>query len=224
MAGKPILGHLLERVLALDDLSEVVVVANSRFADQFEAWREGVECAVPLRVLDDGSNDDEDKLGAIGDIAFALREAPLGGEDWLVAAGDNLLDFDLRPLQQRFLAERRPTLALRQVEHAGGPSPSGPSPYNEVSLGKDGRVVGFREKPEDLQTDLAAIALYFFPPEVEGLLGRYLAEGGNRDAPGHFVAWLVEHAEVGGACFEGGWFDIGSLEGLERARASRGAG
>ena len=215
VGGRSILDHLLDRVLALEDLSEVVVIGNARFADQLEAWRESVDVAVPLRVLNDGSRDDGDKLGAIGDIAFALGEVPLAGEDWLVAAGDNLLGFDLRPLQRRFLAQRRPTLVLRQVERAGGPSP-----YNEVTLGEERRVLRFREKPTDPQTDLAAIALYFFTHEVAELLGRYLAEGGNPDAPGHFIAWLVERVEVGAVRFEGDWFDIGSLAGLERTRAA----
>jgi glucose-1-phosphate thymidylyltransferase len=214
VAGRCILDHLMDRVLALEGLSEVVVIGNARFADPFEAWRESADVAVPLRVLNDGSSDDSDKLGAIGDIAFALREVPLVGEDWLVAAGDNLLGFDLRPLQRRFLAQRRPTLVLRQVEHGGGPSP-----YNEVSLGEDGRVRRFREKPADPRTDLAAIALYFFTPEVAELLGHYLAEGGNPDAPGHFIAWLVERVEEGAARSGGDWFDIGSLEGLEHARS-----
>jgi NDP-sugar pyrophosphorylase family protein len=84
-------------------------------------------------------------------------------------------------------------------------------------------VLGFREKPADPRTDLAAIALYLFTPEVAALLGRYLSEGGNRDAPGHFVAWLVDQVEVGAVRFEGEWFDIGSIGGLEEARACFGA-
>jgi glucose-1-phosphate thymidylyltransferase len=214
VGGRPLLTHILERVAALPDLSEVVVVGNAKFAEPLRAWARGVAGPVPLRVLDDGSSDDANKLGASGDLAFALREVPLEGEDLLVVAGDNLLGFDLHPLYEAFRRHRRPQLAVREVEQ-----PDGPSPYNEVTLDAAGRVLRFREKPADPRTNLMAICLYFFPPEVEGLLRRYLAEGGDPDAPGHFIAWLVGCAEVRASRFEGEWFDVGSLAALAAARA-----
>jgi glucose-1-phosphate thymidylyltransferase len=84
-------------------------------------------------------------------------------------------------------------------------------------------VLHFREKPARPRTPLAAIALYFFPPEIEGLLTRYLAEGGNPDAPGHFIAWLVTRTDVYAERFAGEWWDIGSLEALESARTRFGS-
>ena len=93
VAGAPILSHILDRVLALRDLSEVVVISNHRFADAFGRWADEQGSPVPVRVLDDGSTHDGDKLGAIGDLAFALQQVPVDGEDWVVAAGDNLLAF-----------------------------------------------------------------------------------------------------------------------------------
>ena len=213
VGGRPILSHILERVLELPGLSEVVVVGNAKFSGQLRAWAEGAACPVPLRILDDGSRDDAGKLGASGDLAFALREVPLAGEDLVVAAGDNLLGGDLRPLQAAFLATRRPTLVVREEEPRRGPSP-----YNEVTLQGD-RVVGFVEKPARQTRPLSAIALYFYPPEIEGFLRRYLAEGGNPDAPGYFVEWLVGRTDVRAVRYAGDWFDIGSLETLEAARA-----
>lgn len=216
VAGAPILSHMVERVLELQGLSELVVIANARFARAFEDWASGLSLPVPLRVLNDGSTCDDDKLGAVGDLAFALSRAPVGDEDWLVAAGDNLLAFDLRLLQQRFLAlGRDPLLALRRVDHA---SSGQPSKYNDVTLDDTGRVVRFEEKPRRPVSDLAAIALYFFPAFVAELLPRYLAQGGNADAPGHFIAWLVGQVPVRGTPVPGAWFDIGSVEGLEHAR------
>jgi glucose-1-phosphate thymidylyltransferase len=211
VAGAPILTHIVDRVLALDDVREIVVIANSRFQDAFQRWARALDRRVPIRVLDDGSSDDADKLGAIGDLAFALREVPPDG-DWLVAAGDNLLAFGLSGLAAAYRAHRHPLLAVRTVVR------DGPSAYNEVTLGEGGRVTAFREKPADPVSPLAAIALYFFPAHVSDLLLRYLAEGGNADAPGHFIAWLVGETEVRAEAIPGAWFDIGSLEGLARAR------
>lgn len=217
VAGRPILSHLLDRVLSLDSLSEVIVIANDRFARHFEDWARGLEAPVPVRVLNDGSRSDADRRGAVGDLAFALSRVPLDGEDWLVAAGDNLLGFDLCALQRSFLAHRVPLLALREVDRAH--ESGGTSAYNEVSVDSEGRVLRFREKPADPESPFAAIALYFLPLETAPQLSRYLEEGGNPDAPGHFIAWLVEQQPVRAVPIRGAWFDVGSLEGLAHARA-----
>ncbi len=214
VAGAPILTHILRRITTLRDVSQIAVIANHRFQADFSAWQRAFRSPAPVRVLDDGSSAEENRLGALGDLAFALREVPLEGEEWRVVAGDNLLAFDLAPAQRVFLARRSPLLLLREVEH--GP---GPTRYNEVTLDTGGRVARFREKPSDPSGVLAAIALYFFTPQVGPLVERYLAEGGERDAPGHFVAWLVEQTPVFATQIAGPWFDIGSHESLADARA-----
>jgi glucose-1-phosphate thymidylyltransferase len=213
VAGAPILTHMVARVLALPDVREIVVIANARFQDAFQRWAEALELERPvaIRVLDDGSMSDDDKLGAVGDLAFALAASPPDG-DWLVAAGDNLLEFGLSGLYEAYRARGDALLAVRPVAR------DGPSAYNEVTLGPEDLVAEFREKPDDPRSELAAIALYFFPQRVASSLTQYLAQGGNRDAPGHFIAWLVAETVVRAAPIPGTWFDIGSLEGLAIAR------
>ena len=214
VAGAPILSHLLARTAVLPGVDEIVVLTNHRFAPQLAAWVRGVRAPVPIRLLDDGSTDESNRLGALGDLALAAREIPLAGQDALVAAGDNLVLFDLLPLARVFAQRRAPQLALRRAR-----LDAHRSLYNEVVLDSGGRVVRFREKPPDPGGDLAAIALYFLPPATWPLLDRYLAEGGNRDAPGHFIAWLVCETQVYAEPITGPWFDIGDLDSLARARA-----
>lgn len=214
VAGVPVLERSLSRVLALGCVSEVVVVANHRFASHFRDWSRKLRLPAPIRVLDDGSTQDENRLGAIGDLDFALDAVPVGDEDFLVLAGDNLIDFDLGPAWHAFREARRPLLLLHDVVPEREPSP-----YNEVTLDAGGRVVGFREKPPQQTNPLSAIALYFFTPDVAPLVKRHLARGGHRDAPGYFIEWLVTQRPVGGIRFEGQWFDIGGLSSLAAARA-----
>ena len=213
VGGRPVLSRIVDRLLALPDLDEVVVVANRRFACDFDAWRRNFAGPARLRVLDDGSTCEEDRLGAIGDLAFALQRVPTGASPFVAIAGDNLIEFDLTPLYRAFLEGGRPLLVLREVERVGGPTR-----YNEVAIDAEGGVRRFREKPPDPTSALAAISLYFFTAEVAALLERYLAEGGRHDEPGHFIAWLVEQTPVASAGLPGEWFDIGSLETLEQAR------
>ena len=213
----PILSHILRRVEVLPDLSEVVVIGNHRFAEALDAWSRSVSCRVEVRVLDDGANEVEERLGALGDLAFALEQVPNQGEDLLVIAGDNLLEFDLAPYYQDFQTEGSSLLITRSVEIGGGPSP-----YNEVMLDQAGQVLSFREKPLDPASPLSAMAVYFLKAQDAGLLSDYLTEGGNPDAPGHFIAWLVSLRRVVARPLSGRWFDIGSLESLQEARAKYG--
>ncbi len=214
VGGRPILARLLDRVLALERVSSVCIVSNHRFAPLFREFARTHPSRLPLEVLDDGSTREEDRLGAIGDLALALRQRPLDRLPLLVAAGDNLIEFDLAPHAARFAAASRPLLLIRET------CGDGASAYNSVELGAEERVLRFREKPQGPGAGLAAIAIYFFPPGLGRWVERYLAEGGVADAPGHLIAWLVERTAVDASRITGGWFDVGTPETLERARAA----
>ncbi len=214
VAGAPILTHLLERTAGLPGVDEVIAVGNHRFAARLERWRAGANSPVPIRVLDDGSTDESNRLGALGDLAFAARTVPLAGHDALVAAGDNLVLFDLAPMARAFAQRRAPQLATRVA-----PADARSSRYGEVTIDAAGRVTRFREKPADPHSGLASIGLYFLPASVWPRLERYLAEGGNPDALGHFFAWLVERTAVFAEPIGGAWWDIGDLDSLADARA-----
>ncbi len=223
IGGRPLLSRLLDRLLSLgrgrearDPVvpSEVVLVTNARFAEAFREWSASESWPVPLTILDDGTQGPEDRLGAVGDLAYALARLPRKpDEGWLVSAADMLLEADLAPAAEAFVRSGAPRLVVRRV-----PEPTSPSPYNEVTLDGD-RVVGFREKPADPRTDRAAIALYFLPASIDERVRAYLGAGGNPDAPGHFIAWLVENERVEASALDGEWHDIGSPETLASARA-----
>lgn len=214
VGGTPLLSQIVEKIQALPGMEDLIVVCNAKFADQFEEWRTDLEEPERVRILNDGSTDEHNRRGATGDLAFALRECPLDGDGVLVAAGDALIAFELETAQALFRERRNPTLIVRQVTSA-----SGPSRYNEVELAPDGRITAFREKPRARRSPLAAVALYFYPPEVADWVETYLSAGGDRDAPGHFVAWLVARTSVVATPLVGSWFDIGDAEALAEARA-----
>lgn len=224
LAGRPLLAHILDRALALDDVREVAVVGNHRFAAPLAAFCAEASSAVPLHFLDDGSTEEANRLGAVGDLAFALhRSPPLEGEPVLAIAGDNYLGFDLREAQRAFEEGGRRTLLLvRARDGEPGESDGRASAFNDVEIDRDGRVFAFREKPEAASTPAFAIGVYFFAPNVGALVDHYLAHGGNPDAPGHFIAWLVRHAPVHAHRVDGTWYDIGSLDALGRAREELG--
>ena len=69
------------------------MVTNDKFAADFQAWSHEYQKRHPefkIKVVNDGSTSDEDKLGAIGDIRFVVTNEHLSQSSLLIAAGDNL--------------------------------------------------------------------------------------------------------------------------------------
>src|SRR5512133_1310636 len=88
VAGRPMVDWTLDKITEVEAVDEIHLVTNARFAGDFERWaREGV------RVHNDGTTTNEDRLGAIGDIVFVADREEWEGEEILVVAGDNLFDF-----------------------------------------------------------------------------------------------------------------------------------
>jgi glucose-1-phosphate thymidylyltransferase len=178
------------------------VVTNRKFADSFENWAAGRDGVV---VHDDGTTSEDDRLGAIGDIAFVVERARLDGEDLLVVAGDNLFDFSLRDYVDWWGGKGEASaVALHDVGDLGLATK-----YGIVALGDGDRIESLEEKPAEPRSTLAATATYLFHRTHVPLVHRYLGDGNSPDQPGRFVAWLVPRAPVYGYVFEGDWRDIG---------------
>ena len=164
-------------------------------------------------MISDGTASEEERLGALGDLQLALRRLDRGG-DVLVAATDKLLAFELAgPL--RFARERAApvTLCVRMPDRrrlAGR--------HGCVLLDAAGRIVDFEEKPERPKSNIASLAVYVLTPAAQDLLDDYLRDGGNRDAPGHFLSWLTRATTVYGYVTDGHAYDVGTPESYAEAQ------
>jgi glucose-1-phosphate thymidylyltransferase len=213
LAGRPMLDYLIDRIEAVDEVDEIHVVTNARFAGDFGGWASQRSGIRHVSVWNDGTVSNEDRLGAIADLRFTIERGDLEGEELLVVAGDNLIEYRLADFV-RFWHEKRgaSAIAVRRVVDA-----ELIKQYGVVELADDGRVVALEEKPARPRSDLAVTATYLFPPEHAALIGPYLEEGNPPDAPGNFVVWLYPRVPVYGYRFEGGWMDIGNHEQLLEA-------
>src|SRR5688572_3465870 len=115
VGGKTILDHLLDQVAEIPEIDGICVVTNARFAPHFERWRTGRATAVPIELVNDGSTENENRLGAIGDIQLAIEGCGLR-DDLFVAAADNILLFPLQEFVAAFRARRAPHVCARYVE------------------------------------------------------------------------------------------------------------
>jgi glucose-1-phosphate thymidylyltransferase len=210
VGGKPLLDRLLDRVLAIGDIDETIVVTNAKFASAFEEWAAG---RPGILVVDDGTTSEDDRLGAIGDIGFVLERCAID-DDLVVVAGDNLFGSDVSDFGRRARDVAAPVLAVHDV----GDLAEMPK-YNQVQTDPEGRITFFEEKPEAATTTLAGIALYYYPRHVLPLIRQYLADGNNPDQPGRLVEWLYPRTSVYTWRVAGTWYDIGSHESLAEADA-----
>jgi dTDP-glucose pyrophosphorylase/galactokinase/mevalonate kinase-like predicted kinase len=216
VAGLPMMTRIVAQVVRTGAVVDGVVVTNGRFHHDFVAWERSPRAPLPLTLVNDGAMENEHRLGAVRDLALALEQQLDGPspDGYLVLACDNLFDFDLTQLLDRFRRTSCGQLIVRQV-----PSPVPPGRYSEVLLDGD-NIARFREKPNDPESDLSAIAVYLLPRELPQLVADYLASGANPDAPGHLLAWLSQRLPLQATRLSGSWLDIGSLADLEQAQAT----
>ena len=216
VGGRPLADWILDK-LRETGVDEIHLVTNARFAADFEQWAE----RKGVRVHDDGTTSNEDRLGAIGDIRFVAERAGLD-DDLLVIAGDNLFDFQLTDFVD-YWRSKTPGSCLA-VYDVGDRELA--RLYGVVEVDEDDRVVGFVEKPPAPVSTLAATATYLYTREHAALIPRYLDDGNPPDQPGNFVAWLYRRAPVYAHRFAGEWHDVGDpaqlLEADNRMRSRLG--
>jgi glucose-1-phosphate thymidylyltransferase len=207
VGGRPMLDWILDRVEEVEEVEQVHVVTNRRFAQDFQRW---ATSKPGVAVHDDGTSSNEDRLGAIGDVAFTLERAGIVDDDVIVIAGDNLFDYDLQEFVDFWRAKGvASAVAIRDVGDVRLASQ-----YGVVELDGNDRVVDFVEKPPAPKSTLSATATYVYHREHLPLVQRYLAEGNPPDQSGSFFEWLMAREPVYGFRFTGAWLDIGDKEQL----------
>jgi glucose-1-phosphate thymidylyltransferase len=212
IAGRPAIEHIIERIEEIEEINEILVVTNEKFFTQFEDWRRQIKAKKPIKILNDRSLTEHDRLGAIGDMDFAIKAEKIV-DDLLVVAGDNLFELGLREFvnfaQHRIPASSIGLYNLKDKEAV--------KRYSEVRLGAGDQVVEFIEKPASPTSTLVAKCIYFFPQNKLHLLSEYINSGGTTDAPGHYIGWLCQKDKVYGFTFCGKWYDIGDQEIYQKA-------
>ncbi|MDZ7317305.1 MAG: nucleotidyltransferase family protein [candidate division KSB1 bacterium] len=213
IAGKPIVEHLLDRFIAFPELDEIVIVTNAKFISHFEGWADEASARYDrfkLSVINDGTTSNETRLGAIADIVLAVEKRGID-DDLLVAAGDNVYRTPLDGFYSLFRACGGDVVAA-QVEK----DPERLTKRGVIEFDSTGRVTGFEEKPPQPKSKYVCPALYLHRREHVALYPKYLSEGGNPDAPGHFIHYLYSRVPTFAFVLEEPAWDIGTLATYEQ--------
>jgi len=214
VGGKPILEHILEKVGQVPAVDHVLVVTNDRFVSHFETWRQSFSWDKPIDVLNDGTTTNDNRLGAVGDIYFALKQREIRDEV-LVVGGDNLFEFDLSKAWGFFQDKGSSIVGLYDMVDKNKVA----GLYGVVSIDEFSKIVEFAEKPKNPKTALISTALYFLTVGDLDTLRSYIEQGQRADNLGDFIRYLIDHQDVYGYVFRENWFDIGSFEQYEQANA-----
>ena len=211
VGGKTILDHLIDQIETISDIDHAHLVTNRRFYGHFVDWARAGRSQID--ILDDGTTSNDDRLGAVGDLRFALETQAIA-DDVIVLAADNILLFSLQNFVNAFKANPAAHITVRH-----NPDYEDRKRRGNVLLGENNRVLQFIEKPHEPISEWSVPPLYIYPSTTLPRVKEYIANGGTPDAPGHFAEWLHRREPVYAHEIEGRVLDIGNRESLSEARA-----
>ncbi len=207
---RTILGRMLDDIDTIDDIDEHIIVTNHKFAAIFEQWASEQHYRKPLTIIDDGTETNDTRLGAVCDLLLAINgsqgTSPIDA-DLLVVAADNLLFFSFQEFVD--FAHAKDTSCIMCHEQ---PSIEKLQRTGVVELDADNRVLGMEEKPQVPKSHWAVPPFYIYLKKDLDLIRHSVDNGCGKDAPGNLAHYMVEHTTMHAWPMSAGRFDIGSID------------
>lgn len=211
VAGRPVIDYLMDQLVELTGLEAIYLVSNGKFYSHFVEWKRRWESGrrsrrPVLALLNDGAMDNDHRLGASADLRHALKTIPEPSRI-IVAAGDNIYRFDIKPLWKQFLQRNRhyivalPETDRKKLKKTG-----------VLEMTTDDRVNRLFEKPAHPSSEWFCPPLYFFQSTVSRHLNEFLERHAASDAPGYFIDFLCRKESVYAFRMNASRLDIGSIE------------
>ena len=236
-----ILGRMLDDIDRIPEIDEHIIITNHKFAPIFAQWAkeqwskdEGQKTKAaldlspqtadrrwqkPITIVDDGTETNETRLGAVCDLLFAMDKLHID-DDLLVVAADNLLFFSFQEFVD--FARAKGTSCIMCHEQ---PSIEKLQRTGVVELDANNKVLGMEEKPQVPKSHWAVPPFYIYLKKDLDLVRHSVENGCGKDAPGNLAHYMVEHTTMHAWPMSAGRFDIGSLdtyyEACELARAGK---
>ena len=210
VAGKPIVEHIIRNLENIDSINKIIIITNDKFEKHFNEWMKNFDASKPIEIINNGTKSNESRLGALGDIHHAIEKKQMD-DDIIVVAGDNLFEMHLSDAVNFFKKKKSNVIVLHDVRDL-----ELSKQYGIVEIEND-VVVNFEEKPANPKSTLASTGIYLFPKKTLELIKKYIAQGNNPDKTGNFIEWLHKRDKVYSYITDKKWYDIGSIEQLEKA-------
>ncbi len=201
-----ILGRMLDDIDRIPEIDEHIVVTNHKFAPIFEAWKQEQHYQKPVTIIDDGTETNDTRLGAVCDLLLAIDRQALD-DDLLVVAADNLLFFSFQEFVD--FANEKQTSCIMCHEQ---PSIEKLQRTGVIVVDDHMRVLNMEEKPRQPKSHWAVPPFYIYLRKDLELIRHSVANGCGKDAPGNLAHYMVGHTTMHAWPMTAGRFDIGSLD------------
>lgn len=212
VAGKTIMNRLCDDVNSTGYVDEIIVVSNHKFINNFNDWKNETEkySDIKISIIDDGSTSNDNRLGAVKDIAYTIEMCNIK-DDILVLAGDNVLDFSIKEFIEFYLKNKTTCIMCHDE-----PSIEKLRKTGVVCIQDNGKVISMQEKPMNPMSHWAVPPFYIYPESVlECIINRVNESDVKVDAPGEFIEWFCRNYEVYAYKMPGNRYDIGDIESYE---------
>ncbi|MBQ7419679.1 MAG: nucleotidyltransferase family protein [Prevotella sp.] len=206
MGNSTILGRMLDDIDTIPEVTEHIIVTNHKFAPVFEEWAARQQYRKPLTIVDDGTETNETRLGAVCDLLLALEERQVD-DDLLVVAADNLLFFSFQEFVD--FAKAKQTSCIMCHEQ---PSIEKLQRTGVIVVDEQMKVLNMEEKPQQPKSHWAVPPFYIYLRHDLDLVRHAVENGCGKDAPGNLAHYMVEHTTIHAWPMSAGRFDIGSLD------------
>jgi glucose-1-phosphate thymidylyltransferase len=234
-----ILGRMLDDIDKIPEIDEHIIITNHKFAGIFEEWAKtntnltdgklyeheshksneyscnsSHSCSKykkPITIVDDGTETNETRLGAVCDLLFAMDKLHID-DDLLVVAADNLLFFSFQEFVD--FAKEKGTSCIMCHEQ---PSIEKLQRTGVIVIDENNKVLNMEEKPQCPKTHWAVPPFYIYLKQDLELIRHSVENGCGKDAPGNLAHYMVEHTDMHAWHMTGGRFDIGSIDTYKEA-------
>ena len=201
-----ILGRMLDDIDRIDCIDEHIIITNHKFAHYFEEWKREQHYTKPITIVDDGTETNDTRLGAVCDLLYAMDRLNID-DDMLVVAADNLLFFSFQEFVD-FAIEKGTSCIMCHEQ----PSTEKLQRTGVVMLDDDNRVLNMEEKPQCPKSHWAVPPFYIYMKHDLELIRHAVENGCGKDAPGNLAHYMVDNTVMHAWQMSAGRFDIGSLD------------
>lgn len=212
---RSILDRILDDVDVIEDIDEHIIVTNHKFAEIFNNWvseRKQKPGTKLIRIIDDGTTDNENRLGAVKDLLLAIDEFDIN-DDIMVLAADNVLDFSFQGFVNFFKQKNTSVIMCHHEPELYKLQRTG-----VIAVDEDMKVLEMQEKPEHPVSNWAVPPFYIYKKNDLPLIRDCLNHGCGFDAPGNLAHYLVNATTIHAWIMPGSRYDIGSLDSYKEAQ------
>ena len=206
-----ILGRMLDDIDKIPEIDEHIIITNHKFAGIFEEWASKQGYMKPVTIVDDGTETNDTRLGAVCDLLFAMDKLKID-DDMLVVAADNILFFSFQEFVDFAKAKGSSCIMCHEQ-----PSIEKLQRTGVIVLDDNDKVLNMEEKPQEPKSHWAVPPFYIYLKKDLEKVRHSVENGCGKDAPGNLAHYMVEQVEMHAWKMTAGRFDIGSLDTYKEA-------